>query len=349
MESGWEKLERGVDLARRGSMPGGVPYALLMGARGAVRTRRWELAERYIAEGIEHSDRFDLEGWGPPLVAWRAEVELATGDWDAAADSASAVLRRRGAGTATMVAGATLGRLRARRGDPEVWPLLDRALQLAAPSGEVARISPTASARCEAAWLEGRDADALAETESAWELAVASGDPWLCGELADWRRRVGAKDDLAVDLPEPYALAFAGHFEAAAETWHALGCPYDAALARTDSDREQQLRDALAAFRELGAEATAARVVRRLRELGARDVRTGPRASTRENPAGLTSRELEVLGLLAEGLRNSDIASRLFVSERTVATHVSAILRKLEVRSRGEASAKAASIGLFER
>jgi DNA-binding NarL/FixJ family response regulator len=179
-------------------------------------------------------------------------------------------------------------------------------------------------------------------------LAAASRDPWLCGELADWRRRLGTNDDLDVEVPEPYALARAGQFADAAEAWRELGCPYESALALTDSKRERDLREALGAFRDLGAEATAARVMGRLRELGVRDVRTGPRASTRENLAGLTRREVEVLALVAAGLRNADIASRLFVSERTVATHVSAILRKLEVRSRGEASAKATRLGLLE-
>jgi len=77
-------------------------------------------------------------------------------------------------------------------------------------------------------------------------------------------------------------------------------------------------------------------------------VARGPRASTRANAAALTARELEVLSLLAEGLRNAVIAERLFVSPRTVEHHVSAILGKLGVRSRGEAVAEAGRLDLLE-
>ncbi|MBV9808576.1 MAG: helix-turn-helix transcriptional regulator [Solirubrobacterales bacterium] len=73
----------------------------------------------------------------------------------------------------------------------------------------------------------------------------------------------------------------------------------------------------------------------------------GPRQKTRANPAGLTVRELEVLELLAVGLRNVQIAERLVLSGKTVDHHVSAVLRKLNVRSRGEATAEAARLGLL--
>jgi DNA-binding NarL/FixJ family response regulator len=91
----------------------------------------------------------------------------------------------------------------------------------------------------------------------------------------------------------------------------------------------------------LGATASANALRRRLRARGVRRVPRGSRASTRRDPHGLTRREAEVLGLLAEGLPNSTIAARLFVSTRTVDHHVSAILAKLGVPSRVEAIAMA--------
>ena len=146
---------------------------------------------------------------------------------------------------------------------------------------------------------------------------------------------------------EPYALMLAGDWAGAAEQWTRIGCPYEAALARAEGD-EEALRTALADLQRLDARTTAAVVSRRLRELGARSLPRGPRASTRDNPAGLTRREVEVLALVTEGLQNAEIAQRLFLSVKTVDTHVASILRKLGVRSRGEASVAAVSRGLLE-
>jgi DNA-binding NarL/FixJ family response regulator len=65
-------------------------------------------------------------------------------------------------------------------------------------------------------------------------------------------------------------------------------------------------------------------------------------------PEALTARELEVLNLLAKGRQNKEIANELFISERTVKFHVSAILAKLGVGNRTEAVSKAAQLGLIE-
>jgi DNA-binding NarL/FixJ family response regulator len=108
-------------------------------------------------------------------------------------------------------------------------------------------------------------------------------------------------------------------------------------------DDRHALSEALEIARQLGAAPLAARVTRRMREL-AMPVPRGPSATTRTNPAGLTSRQLEVLTLVADGLTNAEIATKLFASERTVEHHVEAVLAKLGVASRREAARRFAEL-----
>jgi DNA-binding NarL/FixJ family response regulator len=106
------------------------------------------------------------------------------------------------------------------------------------------------------------------------------------------------------------------------------------------------LFESLAILEHLGAGPLAAIVRQRLRERGVRGIPRGPRASTRGNPAGLTSREVQVLALLVQGHTNTELAHRLHISAKTVDHHVSSILEKLEVRSRTEAVAAAFGLGI---
>ena len=85
-----------------------------------------------------------------------------------------------------------------------------------------------------------------------------------------------------------------------------------------------------------------------LRLKGVKGVARGPRASTVAHPGGLTQREAEVLVLMAQGLTNAEIASRMVRSAKTVDHHISAILGKLQARSRAEASAIAARLGMLD-
>ena len=96
-----------------------------------------------------------------------------------------------------------------------------------------------------------------------------------------------------------------------------------------------ETRAALGALDRLGATHEADRAAALLRTLGVRG-QTGAKGKDR-----LTDRETEVLGLVARGLTNTEIADRLFISQKTAANHVSNILMKLGVRSRTEAAAVA--------
>jgi DNA-binding NarL/FixJ family response regulator len=136
--------------------------------------------------------------------------------------------------------------------------------------------------------------------------------------------------------------------EDAVDRFQESGAPFEAAgarlelaaslvaLGRTDA-AEREATAALECLLQLGASAEADRA-RRLLAL--------PRGRVAFQE--VTKREREVLGLLAEGLTNRQIAERLVVSEHTVHRHVTNILRKLDLPSRTAAAAQAVRAGLLE-
>ena len=316
-----------------------------------VRYRRFEIASEHLEAGLAYCADRGLDTFRLYLLASRARLALDTGHWEEASDLAASVLRDpRAAHVGRSWALTTLGLVRARRGDPEAFAPLEEANALVTPTFELDRIAQVAAARAEAAWLAGCQDRVAGTTEAALALALDRQEPWAVGELACWRWRAGLRDEFRPELAaEPYRLSRAGDWQAAAERWRMIGCPYEAALAMADGDDEAAQRQAVEDLQSLGARSAAAIVARRLRKRGIRGVPRGPRPSTRENPAGLTVRELEVLAMLAAGLRNATIAARLVLSEKTVDHHVSAILRKLNVHTRGEAAAEAARLGLTTR
>jgi DNA-binding NarL/FixJ family response regulator len=131
-----------------------------------------------------------------------------------------------------------------------------------------------------------------------------------------------------------------GAWRAAADAWSDRGCPLWSAFALAASPDLADGRRALELVDRLELPAVRAAVVRDRHER-ALPVPRGPRPASRANPALLTSRELQVLELLTEGLSNGDIAQRLFLSEKTVGHHVSAVLRKLGEPTRSRAVAAA--------
>lgn len=175
-------------------------------------------------------------------------------------------------------------------------------------------------------------ADRLATVARASGLERLEG----CAALAEGRVAAAQGDDRAV-----------GQLKRAVELFSSLDLPLEAAraqleLARTLADpapaaavREAKL--AVATFERLGALPDANAAAGLLRGLGAAAGRAWPRGTT-----SLTRREDEVMGLLAEGCSNTQIAERLVISTRTAEHHVASILSKLDLRSRSEAAVYAA-------
>ncbi len=236
-----------------------------------------------------------------------------------------------------------IGLSRVRLGNAQGLEDLREAWRLAVGSDDPLWMAQAATANIQASWILD-DPDLVDDLMISAMSRPDMIDEWLRGEMAVWLARTGGLEEVPANLPRPWSLELAGDLLGAAAAWEALECPFDQAVVLTRTGEPECVRRAFEIFSDLGSEPAAAQARRVLRELG-EDIRVrGPRRSTRNHPAGLTTREAEVLGLLAEGLTNAQIATRLFLSRRTVDHHVSSVLTKLGVASRAEAITRAAML-----
>jgi DNA-binding CsgD family transcriptional regulator/tetratricopeptide (TPR) repeat protein len=335
-----DTLEQALTVALEAGDPVGAgrAYTNLVANHGGARD--YGQAERWYAEGIAYCDEHDIGTYGHCLRSYEAGNLLHLGRWDDAVRLAERLLAKGGSTATVAEAAHTRALVAVRRGADDAPQRLE---QLAVAVAEAAMPYWRAlelMIRAERAWLEDGRADAAAALSDP-EAARYLSDAWERGEWEGWARRVGAFTRVHGPVADPYRRAAAGDVDGAVAGFELVGTPYEAALVLIDRGTEASLRDALVRLDRLGARATADLVRRRLRELGATAVPSGARRATRDHPAGLTPREADVLALLGGGHTNAEIAAQLFLSAKTVDHHVSSILSKLGVSTRGAAVAVA--------
>jgi DNA-binding CsgD family transcriptional regulator len=313
------------------------------------RLGRYPEIPRYLEEGAEYGRDHDFPTHERGREAYRHRLLGLHGDWDAAERGLREVLGDPDdPGVLDRHALPALARLAVRRGQDDAESTLAAARRNAERANSLLALVPTAAAELEHAWLTGQPAvaqlvtDVLARTEP-------TGRERDRGELLRYLRRLGKPVEAFPGCPEEYAAGLRGDWQAAASAWERVGDPYERALELAESGEVAPTLEALAEFDRLGARPAAARTRRQLRALGVTAVPRGPLPATRNNPSGLTDRQVEILRLLASGLTNAEIAAKLVLSERTVDHHVSAVLQKLDVGSRHQAAHLAVRLGVTEQ
>ena len=192
-DSGRAELEQAFDLALRENLPDHAARALVNLAYTPLELRDYRRGRPALDRALRFAVDRDLAGYAQYLTGVRAEVALGQGDWAGAERDARDVLRQREQPRISiMPALVTLGRLQARRGDPEAEATLQEAARRAFGTGELQRVGPVAAARAEHAWLCGELDRVAAEAARGFELAAQLDHPWFVGEIgrASCRERV---------------------------------------------------------------------------------------------------------------------------------------------------------------
>ena len=266
---------------------------------------RYAEVEQRIEEAVGYGREHDLDYYLDYLLGHRHRLQALRGDWATAEAGLWARLAagENGSGSGTGAARhalPALAQLLVRRGAEDAQAVLARAVAFARRADSSYELVPALLAEIEQAWLLGRPAAARAARRDAGRAhgRCRCGTP--ARRAARWQRRLGEPVEAFPGCPDELAAGIRGDWRAAAAAWQALGDPYAAALELAEGDTDARLA-ALTRLDELGARPAAARVRRDLRRAGVTVIPRGPKPTTRENPAGLTDRQVEILRLLADG------------------------------------------------
>ena len=290
---------------------------------------RWDEAERALQSALDAHARYVPE-LGAPTVAALAELRVRQGRLQ----EAEQLLVGREEHPESLRA---LAHLRVAQGKPQIaTALLERGLLAA--EGDALQTAQLLALLVDARLAGGEQASAEAAALALDQLAQSSGIAIVAARAELAAARVALADGRVDAAGEAARRSLAG--------FGRLGMPYEIAEARAELARalaseapdvaREEARAAFETFLELGASRARDAAAAILRELGA------PPGARPRSSGELTARESEVLGLLGSGMSNAQIATTLFISEKTAGHHVSRILSKLGVRNRAEAAAVAA-------
>ena len=381
MEEGWRLLEDAIARATGAEQEAEAARGYRMIGSSASAVVEYDLAERWLTEGIGYAEKVELWNHRYYMAAHQAHVQWATGQWQAATQTAEQALADgRGGITTQITAQFVLGYLALGRGD---WALATDLLGEAFGQGdrmaEVQRLSPPLWGLAEAARCQGDYDTAIMHCERGCQASADVADaayvyPYLLtgvrahlarGDVdaaAAWSGRACA---VLTARAIPGTLPAIGHAQgllllargevpaayealrAASESWQDRRRFWDGTLARLDlaaaAARARRTGEAAVLIDEVRATAakTGAAVL-----VAAADRLSQSFGSARPTAPWhpLSEREFEVAQLVAAGLTNRQIADQMVLSPKTISAHITHILTKLGAARRAEIAAWCATV-----
>ena len=361
------KSEAGAGLDTGGARFFG-PAALVVGA--------FDLGNDFLAVAVDGLRTEGRLGYLPRLLMLYSCMAARIGDWDVAltaADEARRLAEELADPQAAAAADTAISLVAAMRGDDQTAELMAaRAEMVAEPVGANITMAFAQFGKVLAALASGRHSDAYAFADRLFDPADSAYHPvissWLIADLAEAalhidrldaaRARVAEVEASVGDRPGTWIALGLRHARALVAEPTDAGDRFDEALAsdltrwpfqrariqlaygqwlrrhRRVAESRAVLRAARDTFDALGCAPWSEQARRELRASGERSRRRVPEARDQ-----LTAQELQIARLAAEGLSNREIGQRLFLSHRTISTHLYRAFPKLGITSRTELSA----------
>ncbi|HEY1038263.1 MAG TPA: LuxR C-terminal-related transcriptional regulator, partial [Bacteroidia bacterium] len=314
-----------------------------------IIVKQYNKARSLLTENNLYCEQRNLNTSRPFTSYLEARILFETGNWSEANSIVDNLIKYQVHPEAVRIGALTISAvLKLRKGDPEAENCLVTVKEMAFKTKEYQLIMPVITAILEYEWLSGKTLLSAKELETCFNLIACTDCGTANSEFAFWFYKSRKTRLEMKELYTPYKYIVESKITNAVVYWDELGCPYEKAITLLEGDEENK-KMGLMELQKLGAIVIFEKAKKILRAAGIRKIPRGKRASTINNPAHLTNREIEVLGLLQTGEQNKEIASSLFISAKTVDHHISSILLKLDVNSRNKAVAEAVKLGIIKQ
>jgi predicted ATPase/DNA-binding CsgD family transcriptional regulator len=347
-QEGKDMLQQSLDIALKNCFHEHVARAYSNLASNGVASKDFVLAKKALDAGIQFCEERDLDSWRANMLSSKAVLLLETGDWDQACDIATYLLQlEKQLNSFSIHASLVMAAIKMRRDEEGALELLLDAITVAFETQELQRMIPALITALEYECITGTSIIRPGDLDTVVSRIKESILSMQVSEFAFWLKKV-RNIELAVDFVyEGFDLKDVASLQKAAELWRKLGCSYMQGAILFEGNDEQK-RTAIGIMDKLGAVANCERMKFEMRASGIKNIPRGIRKTTKLNPANLTDRELDVLRLLKEGYHNKEIATKLFISAKTVDHHLSSIFFKLDVNSRARAVQEALQLEILK-
>jgi DNA-binding CsgD family transcriptional regulator/tetratricopeptide (TPR) repeat protein len=345
---GKELLQQSLDIALKNSFHEHAARAYTNMVSNGVKMRDYPFAKKIFEEGIQYCEERDLGSWSDYMTADKAKLHLKTGAWEEALRLANnLVMNGEQAQIVKIGALTVVATIKMRRGDDDALSMLLEAKAKASETMELQRIVPILSALLEYEWLNSKEVIEKPALDYAIGMVGSIGNFHENNEFVFWLAKTRRQQVQLPALFEGFQRHNRATAVAAAAVWEQLGCPYEQAFALFEGN-EADKRSAISIVHTLGATAVYEKMKLEMRNSGIKSIPRGIRKTTQSNAGLLTQREVDVLQLVKEGMQNKEIAARLFISAKTVDHHISAILFKLDVKTRFKAVQESIQLGIIK-